>query len=84
MQEINEKPKIEYPTKWQYKIIFDSGFDAKSAVAEILGDKPYTLKTSKSSQEGKYESYNLDVEVNDEHERLSLFGALKNIAKYVL
>ncbi|BCX78714.1 DUF493 domain-containing protein [Campylobacter sp. 19-13652] len=84
IQEINEKAKIEYPTKWKYKVIFDAGFNAKGAIDAIMNEKPYTLESSKSSGEGKYESYNLETTVENEHERLALFGALKNIAKYVL
>lgn len=84
IQDINEKAKIEYPTTWKYKVIFDSGFDAKSAIDEIMNGKKYEIEKSKSSGEGKYESYNIQTEVENEHERLAIFGALKNIAKYVL
>lgn len=84
LTDINEKPKIEYPTQWKYKIIFDAGDDEKAKVAQIMGDKEYSLSPSKSSKNDKYASFELSTVVDNEHERMQIFSALKNIAKYVL
>lgn len=84
MTEINEKAKIDYPSQWSYKVILGADENASQLIAGIMGDKPYTLSPSKSSENEKFKSYNLQTQVQDEHERLAIFGALKNIAKYVL
>lgn len=80
----NQKVKISYPANWKYKVIFDAGVNAKEKVDQIMKDKKYDIKPSKNSRENKYESYDISMIVSDEHERLQIFGALKNIAKYVL
>lgn len=79
-----KKPEILYPLFWEYKVIFENNADAKNIVKNALGDREHTLEFSKSSQNDKYQSYNLRIFVKNESERLELFSLLKRVAKFVL
>ena len=80
----NKKPKIDYPTHWEYKVIFDASDEAEAKVKNIVKDREFKLVFSKFSKDKKYASYDLAVLVLSEEERLEIFTALKHEAKYVL
>ena len=80
----NKKPKIDYPTHWEYKVIFDASDEAEAKVKDIVKDREFKLVFSKFSKDKKYTSYDLAVLVLSEEERLEIFSALKHEAKYVL
>ena len=80
----NKKPKINYPTHWEYKVIFDASDEAEAKVKDIVKDREFKLVFSKISKDKKYASYDLTVLVLSEEERLEIFSALKHEAKYVL
>ena len=80
----NKKPKIDYPTHWEYKVIFDASDEAEAKVKDIVKDREFKLVFSKFSKDKKYASYDLAVLVLSEEERLEIFLALKHEAKYVL
>lgn len=69
--------KIEYPCKWEYKIIGSGQEEIKKAVAEIAKGRKHSLGFSKNSKEGKYQSLNLEVLVNSEQERRNIYEALQ-------
>ncbi|WXG59328.1 hypothetical protein VB002_09170 [Campylobacter concisus] len=39
----NKKAKIDYPTHWEYKVIFDAGVNAEEKVKEIVKDREFEL-----------------------------------------
>ena len=80
----NKKAKIDYPTHWEYKVIFDASDEAEAKVKDIVKDREFKLVFSKFSKDKKYASYDLAVLVLSEEERLEMFSALKHEAKYVL
>ena len=80
----NKKAKIDYPTHWEYKVIFDASNEAEAKVKDIVKDREFKLVFSKFSKDKKYASYDLTVLVLSEEERLEIFSALKHEAKYVL
>ena len=80
----NKKAKIDYPTHWEYKVIFDASDEAEAKVKDIVKDREFKLVFSKFSNDKKYASYDLTVLVLSEEERLEIFSALKHEAKYVL
>ena len=80
----NQKVKIDYPTHWEYKVIFDASDEAEAKVKDIVKDREFKLVFSKFSKDKKYASYDLTVLVLSEEERLEIFSALKHEAKYVL
>ncbi|MGP1486161.1 MAG: HP0495 family protein [Campylobacter sp.] len=82
--DLNEKPKIQYPTFWEYKIIIEKFQDAKKITEQIVQKREHRLIFSKHSKDGKYASYSLSVLVKCDEERLEIFSALRHICKFVL
>ncbi|MGP1360169.1 HP0495 family protein [Campylobacter sp.] len=80
----NQKVKIDYPTHWEYKVIFDASDEAEAKVKDIVKNREFKLVFSKYSKDKKYASYDLAVLVLSEEERLEIFSALRHEAKYVL
>jgi len=80
----NQKAQINYPTHWEYKVIFDADVNVEEKVKDIVKDREFKLVFSKYSKDKKYASYDLAVLVLSEEERLEIFSALKHEAKYVL
>lgn len=81
---LDEKPLINYPTFWDYKVIFEMHQNAQGIFKEILGEREFEFHHSNESSSGKYQSYKLRVFVDSEKDRLSLFDELKKRAKFVL
>lgn len=81
---LDEKPLINYPTFWDYKVIFEMHQNAQGIFKEILGERQFEFQHSNESSSGKYQSYKLRVFVDSEKDRLSLFAELKKRAKFVL
>jgi hypothetical protein len=74
-----EKPKINYPCVWYYKII---GYDRElitNILPIVLEKLDYTFEESHKSKTGKYISFNFSAQVNSEEERNKIFNILKNI-----
>lgn len=69
-------PKIEYPCRWQYKIIGESRTEIRRVVQQLVLERPLTLTDSHVSSGGRYVSMNLEVTVYDDGERLELYRLL--------
>jgi putative lipoic acid-binding regulatory protein len=65
-----QRPQIDYPCVWQYKLIGMNRQAVLAAVAVHIGDAPYSLSDSRRSGAGKYISMNLEVSVDSEEQRL--------------
>lgn len=68
---------VDYPTHWTYKVI---GTDFKmitAAIAEILADRKYKSKKSNMSSKGTYLSVQIDLVVENEDIRDSIFYSLR-------
>ena len=80
----NQKPKIEYPCQWGYKVIGNDEETVHKAIRECLREcleageqeRPLEFGGSRTSGGGKYVSVGLTVEVLDEDERNIIFQAL--------
>jgi len=72
----DQKPEIDYPCRWNYKVVGTDETDLKKAVAEILSD-PFELHPSKVSKKGKYISLNLFIDVQNETHRNEIYENLK-------
>jgi len=80
----NQKPKIDYPCQWGFKVIGTDEESVQVAIVECLreclddGEKerPVEFGASRLSGGGKYVSVGLTVEVLDEEERNIVFQAL--------
>ena len=73
-----DKPEIDYPLSWEYKLIIKDKELLETIIKNVLEDKAHTIKPSKVSKKGKYTSFNILIIVNDEKERLSIFDDFKN------
>ena len=72
------KVQIHYPCRWLYKVI---GFDQERlhrALLEIVSNGSCNISYSNSSSSGKYHCLNLEVTVQSEEERNSIYTALKS------
>ena len=67
------KPEINYPCKWQYKIIGESATVITELVAEIVHERDYSLTRSNVSSGGRYVSMSLELTVDSEERRLELY-----------
>lgn len=73
----DQKPVIEYPCSWTYKIIGTNEAKLKSTVNEILSE-PFKLTPSKVSKKGKYISLNLKIQVASETHRNEIYAKLSD------
>lgn len=74
---MSEKPKINYPTTWSYKIIARSEEGIRTAIQELDHPAEITLKVSNSSAKGTFTSMDCTTCVENEEERLSIYKQLK-------
>lgn len=72
-----ERPRINYPCEWEYRIIGTDEAAIRQAVSEIIADKKYTLNFSNISKAGKYISLALKIIVENEEIRNSIYTALR-------
>ena len=72
-----EKLELSYPCSWNYKLIGFSEAGVKAAICEIILEKPHKLKPSKSSKGGKYQSFDLEILVSCEDERILIYESLR-------
>jgi uncharacterized protein len=75
----NKKQKLhlEYPCLWIYKVIGVDHEAMKSAIAEIIRDRPCRISLSRQSKTAKYISLNVELTVESESHRMDLHEALK-------
>ena len=71
------KVQLEYPCLWIYKIIGPDADKMRSAVAEIIRDRDYKITHSRSSETAKYHCLNVELSVESESHRTTLYEALK-------
>ena len=70
------KPKIDYPCPWLFKVIGGEREALVAAIAEVLGERQHLLTYSNCSSSGKYHSFNLEVVVESESHRDELYSTL--------
>lgn len=74
----DKRPKIEYPTEWQYKLIGRDIDELLKAVEEVLPGLEYEVKFSNVSRNEKYYSLNVLVIVTSEALRDIIFQKFSN------
>lgn len=82
---MEEKNKIQYPCKWNYKIIGESEKELVEAAFEIF-EKEFNHSIGNKSSGGKYQSINLETFVETQEERDGIFVRLQKDSriKFVL
>ena len=74
----NERPDIEYPCEWGYKIIGTDKTALQAVIFDIVGDRAYTSKGGNSSSKGKFHSLNMRCQVESEEDRNAIFKAFQD------
>jgi putative lipoic acid-binding regulatory protein len=72
----SKQPIIEYPTKWDYKVIGEDIDKLLKAIEETVNGLEYEITPSNISKGGKYFSLNLTVVVLSEVMRNRVFRDL--------
>ena len=70
---IKDKPKIDYPTEWGFKIIGRDKNRLKESIKEVMCNKIHSTKEGNLSKNGKFCSYNTKCVVDSEDERYKIF-----------
>jgi len=70
------RPEIDYPTKWEYKIIGADIDEMIKAIETIIVDLEYNLSASNISRKANYFSLNVSVLVPSEIVRDLIFRKL--------
>lgn len=65
------KVEIDYPVKWKYKVII-KGDEAIDDVLACVEGKDYSCAIGNTSSKGKFSTYNIEVLVFTEVERLAI------------
>ena len=73
-----ERPEINYPTKWGFKIIGKDKDKIEEAIKSVFGDKEHSCKFSNVSKNGKFNSYSAECVVDSEEERDKLYKAFND------
>ena len=71
-----DKPIIEYPCHWEYRVVGSDEAALKEAVASCLGDCHYRLAAGNKSSQGKYISLGMGLVVSDEKRRDDIYASL--------
>ena len=79
-----EKPKINYPCDWSYKIIGSDKELIAKTIPTVLENGKYKFYEGNQSKTGKYTSFNLSVHVDSEEKRDKIFNLLKNIPTVIM
>ena len=74
-----EKPDIQYPCIWSYKIIGSDRARITDTIPVVLEDFEYQFSESRQSKTGKFTSFHVSMQVNSEEERNTIFNILKDI-----
>jgi len=68
-----EKPKIDYPTSWGFKLIGRDKDKLLACIKEGMGEKAHLCSLGNASKTGKFHSYNASCQVENEEERNKIF-----------
>ena len=72
-----DKPKIDYPCEWGFKIIGRDKEKLEESVKDILSHKEYKCKVGNVSRNGKFHSFNAYCEVENQDDRDKIFKAFE-------
>ena len=70
------KLEIHYPCQWQYRVVGEDRAAMHQAIATWISAFLYTVCDANVSSGGRYLSLSLEVTVNDDTERLSIYQLL--------
>ena len=68
-----ERPEINYPTNWGFKLIGRDKDALLVCIKEAMGEKEHFCSPGNASKTGKFHSYNTSCSVESEEERNRIF-----------
>jgi len=68
-----DRPKIEYPTNWGFKLIGRDKEALLACIKEAMGKKEHLCSLGNTSKTGKFTTYNASCTVDTEEERNRIF-----------
>lgn len=71
----DQKPEINYPCDWTYKVIGEDEIKIREAIDNLLGAAG-KIKKASSSSKGKYTSLSLVITLQDEAQRNRIYQDL--------
>ena len=74
---MDERLEIDYPSRWDYRLIGEDEARIRIAVAGIVGNVDYLLTFANRSKKARYVSLQLSLEVASEEERVGIFEELR-------
>ncbi len=77
MFDLNQKPVLDYPCPWEYKVIGEDEFAMRRAIDEVFSELEYEVSYSHASRTGRYCSLLIALTVVNEQQRVALFTSLK-------
>jgi len=73
-----DKPRINYPCEWGFKIIGKDKEKLKKCIDDIMAHRDYKFREGNLSRNGKFVSMNTSCIVHSEEDRHKLFTAFSN------
>jgi len=70
-----DRPEIEYPCEWGYKLIGRDKTKLEACIFDVVGERAYTSKSGNSSSKGKFHTLNMRCKVESEEDRNKIFKA---------
>jgi len=70
-----DKPQIDYPTQWGFKLIGRDQEALRQAIRDVMGDREHLCHLGHSSRTGKFHTWNATCTVEHEADRDALFKA---------
>lgn len=74
-----QKAAIQYPCRWLYKVVTLDHLQDRERIVVILQDCNCEISISNSSRTGKYTCLDVEVEVESEEKRNTIYQALKKL-----
>jgi putative lipoic acid-binding regulatory protein len=68
-----DRPQIEYPTNWGFKLIGRDKEALLACIKEAMGEKEHLCSLGNTSKTGKFATYNASCKVDTEEERNRIF-----------
>lgn len=73
-----ERPEIEYPCEWGYKLIGRDKVKLEACIFDVVGERAYKTKAGNTSSKGKFHSINMTCKVESEEDRNRIFKAFSD------
>lgn len=73
------KVEIQYPCRWLYKVISRDHLQDKEKIVAMLQDFSWKISISNRSRTGKYTCLDVEVDVESEEQRNTLYQLLKEL-----